>query len=71
MKGKPKRETGVRSAGSEPYRIRLPGFLQDREAGLGDAIRLATSYLGIRSCSGCERRAAAMNRWIVFTGKPR
>ncbi|TPL23508.1 hypothetical protein FJ945_16580 [Mesorhizobium sp. B2-4-9] len=52
-----------------PYRVRLPGFITDEEIGLGDAVERATSYLGIQSCGGCERRAAALNRRFVFTGR--
>ena len=47
-------------------RVRLPGFVRDEDIGLGDAIRRATSYVGIRPCGGCLRRAAALNRWVVF-----
>jgi hypothetical protein len=50
-----------------PYRMRLPGFIADEEIGLGDAIKRATSYFGVRPCGGCEHRAAALNRWVVFT----
>jgi hypothetical protein len=50
-----------------PHRVRLPGFIIDEEAGLGDVIKRATSYFGIKSCGGCEQRAAALNRWMVFT----
>ncbi len=48
------------------YRVRLPGFIADEEIGLGDALKRATSYVGIRPCGGCQRRAAALNRWVVF-----
>lgn len=51
----------------KPHRIRLPGFIVDEEIGLGDVIKRATSSVGIRPCAGCERRAAALNRWVVFT----
>jgi hypothetical protein len=50
-----------------PHRVRLPGFITDEEIGLGDVVRRTTSYLGIQPCGGCERRAAALNRWLVFT----
>jgi hypothetical protein len=50
-----------------PMRVRLPGFITDEEIGLGDAIKRATYALGIRACGGCEQRAAALNRWMVFT----
>jgi hypothetical protein len=49
------------------YRVRLPGFIKDEEIGLGDAVKGMTRTVGIRPCGGCERRVAAMNRWVVFT----
>jgi hypothetical protein len=52
-----------------PHRVRLPGFVSDEDVGLGDAIKRATYALGIRPCSGCERRAAALNRLLVFSGR--
>lgn len=54
--------------GGKHHRIRLPGFISDKEVGLGDVIKRATSAVGIRSCGGCEGRAGALNRWMVFTG---
>ena len=48
-------------------RVRLPGFVKDEEIGLGDAITRATYSVGIRPCGGCGRRAATLNRWVVFT----
>ena len=51
-----------------PYRVRLPGFVAEKEVGLGDVIKRATSALGIPPCGGCDRRAAILNRW-VFTGR--
>jgi len=56
-----------RAAKAEPYRVRLPGFVRDEEIGLGDAVKRATYAMGIRSCGGCEARAAALNRRMVFT----
>jgi len=54
---------------SEPtHRVRLPGFIIENEIGLGDVIKSATSAIGVRPCAGCEHRAAALNRWLVFTG---
>lgn len=53
----------------EPYRVRLPGFVSEEDVGLGDAIKRATSTVGIRPCGGCGRRAAALNRWMVFSGR--
>ena len=54
---------------TQPYRVRLPGFVSDEDIGLGDAIKQVTYAFGIRPCGGCERRAAALNRWFVFTGR--
>jgi hypothetical protein len=53
---------------AQPFRMRLPGFVTGEDIGLGDAIKRATSYVGIRPCGGCERRAAALNRRFVFSG---
>ena len=50
-----------------PYRVRLPGFLIEEEIGLGEAIKRVTYAMGIKPCGGCEQRAAALNRWMVFT----
>lgn len=50
------------------YRVRLPGFItSDDEVGLGDVVNRVTYAMGIKPCGGCERRAAALNRWMVFT----
>jgi len=50
-----------------PYRVRLPGFISDqREVGLGDVITRAAYRVGIRPCAGCGRRAATLNRWVIF-----
>jgi hypothetical protein len=51
----------------QPYRVRLPGFVKDEDVGLGDIVKRATYSFGIRPCAGCGRRAAALNRWVVFT----
>ena len=54
---------------SAHIRARLPGFVTPEEVGLGDVIKRATSAIGVRPCGGCERRAAALNRWLTFTGR--
>jgi len=51
----------------QPYRVRLPGFFIDEEIGLGDAVKRITYAMGIKHCGGCERRAAALNRWMTFS----
>lgn len=50
-----------------PYRLRLPGFVSDDDIGLGDVVKHFTSALGITPCGGCQRRAAALNRWVTFS----
>ena len=52
---------------SRPYKIRLPGFITGEELGLGDVVKRVAYTMAIQPCGGCERRAAAMNRWMVFT----
>jgi hypothetical protein len=51
----------------EPFRVRLPGFISDEQVGLGDVVTRVTYAAGIKPCGGCGRRAAALNRWMVFT----
>jgi hypothetical protein len=58
-----------REGGRKPYRVRLPGFVSEEDVGLGDTIKRATSTVGITPCGGCNRRAAALNRWMVFSGR--
>jgi hypothetical protein len=53
------------------HRVTLPGFITDEEIGLGDVVKRVTTAFGIKPCGGCERRAAALNRWVVFTGRVR
>ncbi len=52
-----------------PHQVRLPGFITGEEIGLGDVVKRTTSYLGIQPCGGCEQRAAALSRWLVFTNR--
>jgi len=54
---------------SNPYRARLPGFIGDEDVGLGDAVARVSRTFGVTPCGGCKRRAAALNRWLVFTGR--
>ena len=49
------------------HRVRLPGFLIEEEIGLGDVIKKTTYAMGVKPCSGCEKRAAALNRWMHFS----
>ena len=60
---KPKPDVEERPA----HRVRLPGFLVEDEVGLGDLIKRVTYVMGIKPCSGCEKRAAALNRWMTFS----
>ena len=53
------------------YQVRLPGFITDEEIGLGDVIKRATYAMGIKPCGGCARRAATLNRWVMFTPRRR
>ncbi|MEU2026226.1 hypothetical protein ABZ565_29340 [Streptomyces sp. NPDC016469] len=52
-----------------PHRVRLPGFIEEKEVGLGDVIKKVTSTAGIKPCSGCSRRANSLNQLMVFTGR--
>jgi hypothetical protein len=60
-------ERSIKSDRRKPMKVRLPGFIVGESVGLGEVIKRATGAAGIRPCGGCERRAATLNRWIVFT----
>jgi hypothetical protein len=69
MKKKETKDIDKPEGGQDEARIRLPGFINDDEIGLGDVIKRATHAFGIKPCGGCERRAATLNRWFSFSGK--
>jgi hypothetical protein len=48
-------------------RVLLPGFITDEDIGLGEVVQHVTSYFGLKPCGACRRRAAELNRWVVFT----
>jgi len=49
------------------HRVRLPGWLVEEQVGLGDVAKRITYRAGIKPCAGCEKRAAALNRWVAFS----
>lgn len=69
MKEKKEKSNSFNKDEQSPYRISLPGFINDREIGLGDVIQRTTSYFGIQPCGGCNQRAAALNSLMVFTSR--
>jgi hypothetical protein len=52
---------------SNSHMVKLPGFISEDVIGLGDVVKIATYAMGIKPCTGCERRAEILNRWMVFT----
>ena len=71
MVKKRKNNLQAKKAEDRPCQVRLPGFITKEDVGLGDVIKRVTSSFGIRACGRCERRAEALNRWLVFTGRHR
>ena len=63
-------DKGEQPGEQSAHRVRLPAFITDDEIGLGDATQRPTFYFGIPTCGGCQRRAAALNRWLAFTQGP-
>jgi hypothetical protein len=51
------------------FQVRLPGFINDSDVGLGDVIKYATSAVGVSPCGSCTHRASLLNNLLVFTGK--
>lgn len=60
-------ENKAQAVESHSYRVRLPGFLIEKEIGLGDVLKRTTYAVGIKPCAGCEKRASALNRWMILT----
>ena len=60
-------ENATQAVESPSHRVRLPGFLIEQEIGLGDVLKRTTYAIGIKPCAGCEKRASALNRWMIFT----
>jgi hypothetical protein len=52
-----------------PIRIPVPGLRTG--VGLGQAVKKVTTSLGVRPCGGCEKRAAAMDRRVMFGPPPK
>jgi len=67
MKKTKKNQEPAQENRAAQHRVRLPGFLLEEEIGLGDVIKKVTYAMGVSPCSGCERRAAALNHWVRFT----
>jgi hypothetical protein len=65
--GVKKQRENLTKPGHPPHRVRLPGFLIKQEIGLGDVVKRATHTIGIKPCGGCEKRASALNRWMVLS----
>jgi hypothetical protein len=61
------KKTKPKQTERQPHRLHLPGFLIDEEIGLGDAMKRFTYAMGIHPCSGCDKRAAALNRWLKLS----
>jgi hypothetical protein len=59
----------IQSTGIARYSVQVPGFITTKEIGLGDVIKHATSTIGFQPCGGCQRRAVALNRMLVFSGR--
>jgi hypothetical protein len=65
---RPKGKAKQPDPGKAPaHRVRLPGFLVEEEIGLGDVIKRVTYALGVQRCASCDKRAAALNRWMTFS----
>ena len=53
----------------KPYKISLPINIPDKEIGLGDVLKRVSARFGFSACSGCDRRARSLNRWIRFSAR--
>jgi hypothetical protein len=69
MRQEESKSSTVEKRERHPCGLRLPGFISDEDLGLGDVVKRVTQAFGIKPCTGCERRAAALNRWFVLSGR--
>ncbi len=69
MDSEPRKDETAEQDQRSTYHVRLPGFISDEQIGLGDVIKRVTSTVGIKPCGKCEQRAAALNRWLTFSGQ--
>lgn len=58
------REWPARSRHWQDRRISLSRITDDETIGLGDAVKDLTTLAGIPPCTGCEQRAAFLNRLL-------
>jgi hypothetical protein len=59
------------AGGQADSRLRIPGFVNDNDIGLGDVVKRATQTVGIAPCGRCGERARRLNHWLTFTGRRR
>jgi hypothetical protein len=50
----------------KPIRVPIPGLRNT--VGLGQVVKKLTTAVGVSPCAGCQRRASALDRRVVFTG---
>ncbi len=55
-----------------PRRLRIAVPIKlARPVGLGDVVKKVTTAVGIKPCSGCQRRAQFLNQLVEFEGRSR
>jgi hypothetical protein len=53
----------------KPLMLRVPmfaGMNLKQPVGLGQVVKKVTTRMGIAPCGGCNKRAAALDRMVVF-----
>lgn len=53
--------------GSSRYSVNVLGFAAKKDIGLGNVIKRTASAAGFQPGGRYERRAAALNQWLVFS----
>lgn len=51
-----------------PKKIQLPISMEE-EVGLGDLVKRFTTFVGVKPCGGCQKRAQWLNQRAVFSGR--
>ena len=62
------KETTKQTDERQPFRARLPGFITEKEIGLGDVIKRATSALGSSPVRGMRTPCSGAEPLVRFHG---
>ena len=57
---------GEQDANPKQFRPRMPGHIVEEAKGLGDVVKRIATFVAVKPCGGCERRAQILNARFPF-----